>query len=104
MFELAVLIISVFVSVVSRAVRRIKTLDLGGAVTYATDSIHFGVAYYATDLLIKGAIEFGLYCVIVSLYVLYQLVDYYVSRDSVDKDLGVFTSGVLAAIGVKFLS
>ena len=66
---------------------------------WAGDSVHFAVGAFASRLPIEWA------WLVTVIYVVYQVFDWLVNRDTVAKDVAAFLAGVLVGLGydvVKF--
>ena len=65
--------------------------------TYVTDSAHFGLGLFVSRLSVEWAVLVSV------LYVVYQVVSYVVKRDTVDKDVALYLSGLVSGLGYGFV-
>ena len=75
--------------IASRAAKRITAKELP---TYVTDSSHFGLG------MLTATLDPVMAFVVSHVFLVYEIVAYVVKRDSVDKDILTFLSGLVSGI------
>ena len=66
---------------------------VSGVPWWVGDPVHFGVGLFVARLPVEWA------WLVSVLYLVYQLLDWFVNRDTVHKDVATFLAGVLAGLG-----
>ncbi len=99
MIDIILIIIGLLIKIISLRSLKLQELDKR-LVVPITDTTHIGVGAFVANLTTTNQLAAILGFI---LYLAYQLLDYIINKDTVDKDILTFAIGFFGALGYKQL-
>jgi hypothetical protein len=97
MIELIIILIGLFFNLISLKIARIQELDEKLPIP-VTDTTHIGVGAFVANLTTSNPLAAIIGFI---LYITYQILDFIVHKDTIDKDFLTFAIGFFGALGYR---